>query len=191
MKVIIPTIDLKKADQIARLMFYRAGMKCEILVVEDTERKGWVKVINDTVREYPDRYYVYAADDAYPSRGFLKGAYDQMISTGAGIVAFNEGKYQDLSAGFALVDREWTKEVYGEDILFSGYKSHFSDVEIALIAKAQGRYAYNPRNCLVEIVFDKDGPNPKSNNKDDYNLFYDRASKGFGGLTRPFVQTIR
>lgn len=169
---------------------YRAGMPCEIVVLHDEERKGWVKTINSSLSDFPSDYYVYAADDAYPSRNWLVEAYNTMLHTGAGLVAFNEGKFQDLSAGFGLVDKKWISQVYGDNLLFPGYHSHYSDVEIAIIAKAQNRYAYNPRACLIEVVFNKDGPNPKPNNKDDEELFFERMETGFGGLTKPMTRTI-
>ncbi len=181
--ILIPTINIEKATEYARLMSYRAGMACDIRVMVDTEKKGWVAMINEGFNKYPSEFYIYAADDAYPSRGFVKEAMDSIGDRG--LLAFNEGKYQDLSAGFALVRRKWVENVYINSLLCSEYKSHYSDVEIAFIAKAQKQYVYNPRTSLMEVVFNKDGPRIKGNNPLDEKTFWTRASQGFGGLTKP------
>lgn len=180
--ILIPTIHVRKAQKIAKLMRDRAGLNCEIIVGEDKNRIGWVAMINALARDNPSDFFVYAADDAYPSRNFLKEAFNTLKETGAGLVGFNEGKFQDLNAGFALVDYDWVKNIYGGDILFSGYHSHYSEPELTMIAKQQHKFAYNPRASLIEIVFNKDGKKVVSNNLNDRDLFHKRMEMHFDGL---------
>ena len=180
--VLIPTINMGKAKPIADLMKERAETKCKIIVEEDRDRIGWVAMINKMAKENPAEYFVYAADDAYPSRGWLRIAMETLYAKDAGLVGFNEGKYQENNAGFGLVKYEWIKGLYDGDILYPEYKSHYSEPELTMIAKQEGKFAYNPRASLTEIVFNKDGEGHINNNLDDKNLFNARRKVGFGGL---------
>lgn len=182
--VLIPTIDIEKSKLNAKLMKERAETKCKIIVEEDREKIGWVAMINKMADENPADYYVYAADDAYPSRGWLRIALETLQQTNAGLVGFNEGKYQEMNAGFGLVKHDWIKTVYDKGILFSGYKSHYAEPELTMIAKGQGKFAYNPRASLIEIVYNKDGDNIKRNNEEDRALFRKRKETGFNGLVK-------
>jgi hypothetical protein len=179
--ILIPTIDPEKAVKLADFMKLRAGIACNIIVEEDLCKIGYVAMINKMAKESPADFFVYAADDVYPSRGFLRTAYETMVEKGAGLVGFNEGKFQDGNAGFGLVDYSWVKDIYEGNILNPMYRSHYSDPELTMIAKQQGKFAYNPRASLMEIVYDKDGKDAKDNNLNDRALFRKRKETGFDG----------
>lgn len=188
--IFLPTVNPEKAQKYGDLMMLRARVECNLYILEDIPHKGWVNVINEAKRSFPADYYVYAADDAYPGRDWLREALDTMKSTGAGLVGFNEGKFQELNAGFGLVKHDWIETIYGGDIFHSGYKSHYAEPELTHIARAQDKFTYNPRAVLVEVVFNKDGDNSIKNNLDDERLFFKRLESGFDGRTRPMIRTL-
>jgi len=49
--IIMPCIDTSKGSETARILFRRAGIDCNILVMEDTLRQGFIKTLNETAKK--------------------------------------------------------------------------------------------------------------------------------------------
>ena len=182
--VIMPTVNPKLAKKTANILHTRSGMPCSIRAINDHDRRGYVWSCNEFVKNNPDYdYYVTATDDIFPSRNWLKDAYDFMQEKGAKMVGFNDGKWEGRLACCALIEREWMKNNYGGDIYFPGYFGHYNDTELTLIAMQEGVYAFDPNIIFMEIDYEKES---KGVNKEDKALFNRRLEHGFEGqVTRP------
>ena len=183
--VVIPVIDLEMGKRAATLAASRANAQGLVLVVMDSARMGLVKIHNQVFSHSKSTYYAYLAQDAYVGRDWLSLALEALNreraggSSNAGLLGFNDGKWQGQLAAFGLARREWVNEVYGGSFFFEGYSSHYADTELTLIAREQGRYVYEPNAVVVEVDWDKD--TRASTNVQDKQLFKARAQQGFGG----------
>ena len=177
--IIMPCTDTEMGMKTAEVLLRRAGMPCNIFIVHDTIRQGFVKTLNQTAARISAKYIVYLAQDAWPGRGWLKCGYDTLEKSGKGLLAFNDGKWQGRIASFGMVRTSWIKTIYGGDIFYPGYSSHGADNEITVIARVQNNHEYNPECTLMEHDPDKDfgGSNPK-----DSKLFKKRFIQGFDEL---------
>ena len=95
---------------------------------------------------------------------------------GAGLLAFNDGKWFGQLAAFGLVRRRWLDPIYGGTLFHPGYSQHYGDTELTLIARQQQALAYHPHALLVEVDHAKDR---RSVNPLDHDLFQRRAAAGF------------
>ena len=177
--VVMPSIDMTKARETARILLKRAGMSTTILVAEDTARRGFIRTLNDVCARLHVRYIVYLAEDAFPGLDWLKLAYDRLEETGKGLLGFNDGKWRGRIAAFGMVRVSWVKELYGGPIFFPGYDSHKADNELTAIARCRDEYVYDPRAGLFELDRNKVFTD---RSKKDPELFKDRFKKGFHGL---------
>lgn len=182
--ILIPTVNPEKAKQVADICHQRAGYPHKIIVEEDVDRIGWVAMINKLHRENPADFYIYGADDMFPSRNFLKEAMEVMENTEIGLLAFNDAKWNGINATFGIVRQDWIKTIYDTDLLHKGYRSHYADPELTMIARGQNKYAYKPEISMVEIVYNKEGTNIPRNNEEDRKLFRERKKSGFNGLVK-------
>lgn len=179
--VLMPCIDEPLGMKTAQLLATRAGMDCEIFVIDDTLRQGFVKTLNEAAVKSSSAYIVYLAQDAYPGRDWLRRAYEAMEKTGAGLLGFNDGKSYGRIAAFGMVRRDWVRGLYNGPIFYPGYKSHAADNELTVIARANRMYIYEPNCVLVEFDPDKEAKN-HIRNKNDGALFKERFVRGFDGL---------
>jgi hypothetical protein len=179
--IIMPTTDLEMATRCANLMASRAGTEGTLLILVDTEKTGFVALTNRIFKQSYSEFFGYVAQDAFPGRGWLKMAMSSLASSGAGLLAFNDGKWFGLLAGFGLVRRSWAAGLYDGDLFYSGYRQHYADAELTLIAKSDGQFCYNANSVLVEVDWDKDR---KPVNRDDKALFYARAEQFFEGRVK-------
>jgi GT2 family glycosyltransferase len=180
--VVLPVIDSEMGKKAAKLAASRANANGVVLLVLDSARIGLVKIHNQVFQSSKSTYYVYLAQDAFVGRDWLSlgvAALNTQGSGAAGLLGFNDGKWQGQLASFGLARREWVNEVYGGSFFFEGYSSHYADTELTLIAREQGRYAYEPNAVVIEVDWDKD--TKPSTNLQDKNLFKTRAQQGFGG----------
>lgn len=177
--VIMPCTDTEQGQKTAEILHSRAGMDCKIIIVHDINRQGFIKTLNDTAARITAKYIVYLAQDAYPSRGWLKCAYDTLEKTGKGLLAFNDGKWQGRIASFGMVRTNWVKTLYNGPILYPGYNSHAADNELTVIARCQEMHEYNPDCTLLEYDLNKDFG---GSNTEDKELFQNRFRNGFDGL---------
>ncbi len=176
--VLMPTTDLMQALQTAQILRDRAGMSCEIFIIEDERRKGFIQVINESFQHIKSDYYVFLAQDVFPSRNWLKIAYDQMKADDAGLFAFNDGKWSGQHAAYGMVDREWLLSVYDDTFFHPSYHSHAADTELTMIAIEQGKLTCNLSAILMEVDYHKDY---KTVNMQDKNLLHQRKHNGFDG----------
>lgn len=160
--VIIPSTDKKKAEQAAATLGEKAGIGCDIDVVMDKDKQGFVSIVNRKVESNPDyAYYVYVAQDAFPGRDWLKRGIETLEKEDKGVLAFNDGKWDGQLASFGLVSRRYI-ETYGYQkkyFFYPKYHSHYADTELTEHAKIYDELAYNPEATLIEVDHDKHGVN--------------------------------
>lgn len=173
--VLMPAIDIPKAQETMKKLIDTAGMNAEYVMLEDTHRQGFVAMANQGFNMYRDyEYFVYLAQDAEPEQDWLKIAFDTMRETNAGLLAFNDGKWNGRLASFGMVRKSWVTQFY-DGIFYEGYKSHYCDTELSVLAQAQGKMIYNPNAVLKE-----NDPNKKQHgvNLDDKKLYNERKRGG-------------
>lgn len=180
--VIMPTTDIKQAQLAGEVMRKRAGADCIIQVVHDDIGSGYVASLNAAAMEIDADFIVYTAQDALVGQNWLKEALLRMLTTNAGLVGFNDGKWNGHLASFGLVDRKWVTSLYGGFIFNPVYHSHYADTELTQIAKAQGRYAYAEKAVMLEVDYDKSLGRGKGVNKEDKRLYRQRVSSQFDKL---------
>jgi hypothetical protein len=154
--VILPTINKEKADSTLDQLIMTASMNASFYSILDKERAGFIATANYAFNSIDAKYYVYVAEDAYGGRDWLKIAYETMERTGAGLFAFNDGKWHGKLASFGMVRKDWA----GDELLPSVYRSHYADTELTLRAMSEGKFAYDPEAVLIEIDPNKHGVNP-------------------------------
>ena len=184
--VIMPCIDREAGIRAAKLLQSRAGVEADFVVVIDSRRKGFIRTLNVAARRTEADYVVYLAEDAFPGEDWLATASSALRDSGSKLLAFNCGKWHGRVAAFGMVDKSWAYSLYGDQILFEGYKSHRADNELTVIARAMNVYTYCRTAVLVENDFKKDfhrAENDAANFTEiDKNLFKRRYKKGFDGL---------
>lgn len=174
---IIPTINPEKALETSKTLKDRAGMDFKLVVIEDIEKNGWVATINSAVRNNPSDYYIYLADDVFPSKNWLVEAMKVVKDKDLGLLAFNDGKWFGKMASFGLVKHDWMIKNYNGDLLNPVYRSHYADPEITLLALSDKVFGYAPKSIMME-VHNKTGI---PNNKEDQAIFRQRKLSGFEG----------
>jgi len=172
MPFIDPTLAVRSATQLAR----RAGMRGTLLAVEDTDRIGFIAVVNSIFRTTPAPALAYVAQDAFAGRDWLALAMAARPAQG-GLVAFHDGKWNGALAAFGLVDSGWARGNYAGDLFFPGYRRHYADVELTLLAQASGRLRHDPSAVLIEVDWNKEAAGVDAG---DRALFQSRAVTGFG-----------
>jgi hypothetical protein len=181
--VVIPTLDVEKGEKAARIIKMRAGVNCQVLVVEDVDKKGWVTIHNDTVKQWWDKfdYYVYGCDDYYPARNFLKQAYLTITDKGCGLLGFNDGKWNGNNATVGMVAKRCIHEFYGgRNIFYEGYNMYAADPDLTARAKKLNRYYYDKDAIYMEVDYDKDVRTIEfDNDNKDHQLFIKRREEGF------------
>lgn len=175
--MVMPCTDRALAERAVALACSRARADGLVLAVMDTQRQGFVSVLNQVFRASRSPWLGYMAQDAFAGRDWMALALEALKARSGGLLGFNDGKWHGQLASFGLASREWVQGVYGGDFFFPGYRSHFADSELTLVARQQGRYVYEPQSVLVEVDWTKDqsGVEPA-----DRRLFKARATQGFG-----------
>ena len=182
--IIMPFTDVVMAKRAALHMAQRAGVEGHVLLVEDLHAWGFVRIVNHVFKITSCRYFGYVAQDAFAGRQWLTLALDALRQPGKSLFGFNDGKWHGAFASFGLVERQWASQNYPEGDLFqSGYRKHYADVELSLLAMSQGRYIYDPRSVLVEVDWAKDSTPVDPQDRAHYRT---RVACGFDGrVTRP------
>lgn len=176
--VIMPTIHPTKAKKVGTILKKRSGMPANYRIIKDIDKDGYVTLINNELKFTNSRYIAYVTDDIFPSRNWLKDAFDLMKQNEAGLVGFNDGKWKGMLATCGLVDRKWSDTLYNGNIFYPDYFGHYNDTELTLFAMAHHKYAYDPNISLVEVDFDKE---KKKVHEKDKQLFAKRKQNEFGG----------
>lgn len=180
--VIMPTLDVEQGKLAADVMRARAGADFDIAVVEDNMGFGFIRTVNEVAKAQKHEIIIYTAQDALVGQNWLKHALIKMMTTNAGLVGFNDGKWNGELASFGMVQRSWVKDIYSGNILNPEYNAHYADTELTQIAKQQGRYAYAEKSIMMEVDFKKAVGKGKGTVKADKKLYKKRKKDGFGGL---------
>lgn len=145
-----------ESEKVAKVHLARAGMDCEvILIIQEDGWDGWVELHNWAARNLDFDHYVFSCGDYFPSRDYLRVAYDLMIQTGHKLIAFNDGKWDGFIATAGLIERKWMETNYEGDLFYPGYKKHYADTELSMIALGQEVIGYCPDAVLIEIDYGK------------------------------------
>lgn len=176
--IILPTIHPEIAIKTAKILSSRANFPHKMFVVEDKDRSGFVATCNMVVRENPADYYVFLTDDIFPSRNWLKEAMRVAIEKKAGLVGFNDGKWNGVLATCGLVEHNWMIKNYNGNMFYPEYFGHFNDTEITMLAINDKTYAYNPNISLIEVDYEKE---TKGVHVKDREIFNRRKLTKFDG----------
>ncbi|MDP3702374.1 MAG: hypothetical protein Q8R72_15865 [Hylemonella sp.] len=177
--LVMPCTDVPMALRAATLMAQRAGAPGHVLLVEDHDGWGFIRIVNLVFRRTHGRYFGYVAQDAFAGRLWLTLALDALQRPGKHLFAFNDGKWHGAFAGFGLAERDWASHNYTDGNFFHpGYQRHYADVELSLLAISQGAYIHDPRSLLVEVDWAKDKAHVDAQ---DRALYQARVATGFEG----------
>jgi hypothetical protein len=176
---VMPYLREDAARQAAELMVSRAGAPLLVLAVLDDERAGPMAIWNCAISLIRSPYFIYCAEDAFAGRYWLRYALQAMQQPGAGLLAFNDGKWFGQLAAFGLVRRTWLAPIYGGALFHPDYAQHYGDTELTLIARQQQALVYHPHALLIEVDYAKDR---RPVNAADHHLFQKRSEHGFDNL---------
>lgn len=179
--LVLPYIDKELTMRLREVLERRANHPGLLLLVDDDERMGFMKIANIMCSRTQSRYFGYLAQDAFPSMGWLDSAIKTLDGTNAGMLAFNDGRFHGTLAVFGLARRTWLEGLYRKFIFYPGYHSHFGDTELSSIAASQHQLVYNPACIMMEVDYEK---HTRKNNQDDALLYKEREQTAFGGLAR-------
>lgn len=180
--LVMPCTDIPMARRAATLMAQRADAPGHMLLVEDVDGLGFIRIVNQVFASTRGRYYGYVAQDVFAGRQWLTLALDALKRPGKHLFAFNDGKWHGAFAGFGLAERAWAGHNYaGGNFFHPGYQRHYADVELSLLAISQGAYIYDPRSLLVEVDWAKDDARVDVR---DRALYHARAAAGFDGRVK-------
>jgi hypothetical protein len=174
--MVMPYTNEGDARRAARLAASRAGVASLLLAVHDEGRQGFIASVNQAFAVTQSPWFGYMAQDAFAGRSWLSLAVLALQTKNAGLLGFNDGKWQGQMAAFGLAERVWAESVYGGAFFYPGYGSHYADAELTLIARDQGRYVYEPNSVLVEADWDKESAAVSAS---DRALFKARTAAGF------------
>lgn len=176
--LVLPYIDHDLTTRLTDVLKRRALHPGLLVLVDDDERIGFMKVANYVCSHSSSKYFGYLAQDAFPGDGWLKSAIKTLDSTNAGLLAFNDGRFFGTLAVFGLARRSWFAKLYHKFIFYPGYKRHFGDTELSSIAAHQNQMVFNPGSLMIEVDYEK---HEKANDPDDAALYKQRESQGFDG----------
>ena len=175
--MVMPCTDVVAAQRAMDLACARAQAEGLMVAVLDSERMGFVALANRVFRASQSPWFGYLAQDAFAGRDWMALALKALQKPSAALLGFNDGKWHGQLASFGLASRAWAQTVYGGDLFFPGYRSHFADVELTLVARQQGAYVYEPDSVLMEVDWGKDRATLHA---DDRSLFQTRIRQGLG-----------
>jgi hypothetical protein len=186
--MVMPFTDVSLAQQAAEFASLRSDSEGMILAIHDVQRHGFIATVNHAFKSTHSPWFGYMAQDAFAGRSWMALALEAMQTEQAGLLGFNDGKWQGKLASFGLAQRGWASSNYEGDFFYPGYKSHYADTELTLIAQQQRRYTYQPNSVLVEVDWNKENT---AVNSDDRKRYLARALQGFDGrVTDPVLKTI-
>jgi hypothetical protein len=178
--LVMPYIDHEQAVRAEEILRVRADHPGLLVLVDDDERMGFIRVANFIYSRTRSPLFGYLAQDAYPGMSWLGQGVEVLKKTGAGLLAFNDGRFFGTVAAFGLARRAWLSTLYGNMLFYPGYKSQYGDTELSTIAFWQKQLVFNPNVLLVEVDYEK---HSKANNAEDDALYKARLEAGFGLVT--------
>ncbi|SNT11908.1 hypothetical protein SAMN06265795_11490 [Noviherbaspirillum humi] len=177
----MPFTRAAEAERAARLMAQRAGVDGLIVAVHDDVGDGFISLVNQVFRASSSPWFAYVAQDAFAGRGWLAAAVAAMERQQGSLLAFNDGKWSGALAAFGLVRRAWAATNYSGDLFYPGYRRHYADAELTVLALQQQRLVYTAEGVLVEVDWGKDdAPVDPA----DRALYHERVRTGFDGRVR-------
>ena len=185
--IAMPFTNVDHAQRAAKLMASRANAPGMILCIQDEKEAGFIAVVNRAFAKTQSAYFAYVAQDALAGRDWLKEALTAMGDS-KNLLGFNDGKWAGALAGFGLARRSWATQHYDGNFFYPGYKRHYADAELTLLAMQVNAYAYEPNSLLVEVDWDKD---TSAVDAADRALFLERKQSGFDGkVTTPALLNL-
>ena len=121
-----------------------------------TRRTGFVAVANAAFRRSISPQFAYVAQDAFAGRGWLRAGLAGLAGNDGSLLAFNDGKWMGALAAFGMADRVWAAANYDGDLFYPGYKRHYADAELTLLAMQQRKFRFEPLALLIELDWDKE-----------------------------------
>lgn len=177
--MVMPCTDVPMARRAATLMAQRAGAPGDVLLVEDLDAWGFIRIVNAVFTRTQGRYFGYVAQDAFAGRQWLALALDALKRPGKHFLGFNDGKWHGALASFGLAERRWADHNYPNKAFFyPGYQRHYADAELTVLAMNQGAYVHEPRSLLVEVDWAKDTATVDTQ---DRTLYRERVAQQFEG----------
>ena len=183
---VMPSTDMPMARRAAAQLAQRADAHGHLLIVEDQHGWGFIRIANAVFKATQSPYFGYVAQDAYAGRQWLSLALQALKQSGKSLLAFSDGKWHGAFASFGLAVRAWASQNYADGQLFEpGYRRHFADVEISVLAISQGHYIHEPRSMLIEVDWHKDSAPVDAQ---DHAHYRSRVAAGFEGrVTQPLL----
>lgn len=181
--IVLPYITEDRARLTQAVLRERTKHGGLLVLANDDKRLGFIATANAVYARTRSEYFCYLAEDVFPGCYWLEYAMATMRKSGAGLLAFSDGRFFGRIAAFGLLRREWAQTLYGGPFFYPGYASHFADTELSVIAAQTGSLVYNPNAILLEIDYEK---HMHPNNADDEALYTRRAASGFDGKIPPF-----
>lgn len=176
--VVMPYIDAAAAKRSAVQLARRAGTPVSVACVADQQRRGFIAVANAVFHRTAAPFVAYVAQDAFAGRGWLAHGVRALSADGGGLLAFHDGKWAGALAAFGMVRIDWARGNYAGDLFHPGYRSHYADTELTVLAMASGALRHDPLAMLVEVDWDKEAG---AVSPDDRALYAARAGEGFDG----------
>jgi len=177
--LVLPFIDRDLALRAEEVLRVRANHSGLLVLVEDDERLGFIRVANFVYSRTASPFFGYLAQDAFPGMYWLEQGMKAIMGSQAGLLAFNEGRFFGTVAAFGLARRAWIATLYRHMLFYPGYRTHCADTELTAIAYAKDQLIFTPNALLVEVDYRK---HAKPNDPDDERLYRERLATGFGGL---------
>ena len=172
---VMPFIDPPQASKAAKIFSERANSNDGVLLaVQDIGKLGYVHIANEVFRLTSSELFGYFASDAFPCRRWLEFSIACFSNHDIGLLSYNDGKWLGSLAGFGLVKRSWIANFYTNSLFFAGYKSHYGDTELSVLALATKKLGYDPNIVVMEVDYDKDA---KSVDAEDRRLFRARMQE--------------
>lgn len=174
--IVMPFIDVEQARRAALQLASRAGASGRLLCVQDGRRDGFIATANAVFRRSQAAQFGYVAQDAFAGRNWLALALAALADKEGGLVALNDGKWGGALAAFGIVEREWALTNYDGDLFNPGYRSHYADVELTLIAMQQRKFRFDPLAVLMEVDWNKESSGVS---QEDRLFYYRRIQTSF------------
>ncbi len=180
--MVLPYIDHKQVLRLEPVLRMRALQDGLLVLVYDSQRIGFIKIANLVFAKSTSKYFGYLAQDAFPGDGWLKCGVSTLEKSKAWLLPFSDGRFYGTVAVFALLLRSWAKSLYHNCVFFPGYRRHYGDTELSVIAIHYNKLVFNPACMLCEVDYEK---HMKPNDQDDDALYHERLETGFGGIIPP------
>ena len=175
--IVMPAVKMAQAKALAGVLIARAKHPGLLVIAEDDSKLGFIATANAVYARTDSRFFAYIAQDAFPGKHWLDFAVRIMQSTGAGLLAFNDGKWFGGVASFGMAERSFTNSLYGNLLFYPQYMSHCADVELSTLARNADKLAYHADCIMLEVDYTRH-LRPPQNTPDD-TLFHRRRQAGF------------